>query len=225
MISFLKPAPHIDPIDKEQVDKEYKRLRFRVFLGIFVGYAGYYLVRKNFTLAMPSLIEEGFSKTELGFALSGIAISYGLSKFLMGNISDRSNARYFMAIGLMISALTMILMGTMPWAMSTVMIMFSLLFINGWVQGMGWPPSGRIMVHWFSPKERGTKMALWNVAHNVGGGMVGVLAIWGMYIFNGDYHSVFYFHGMIAFIISIFIWHMVRAVSYTHLTLPTIYSV
>ena len=210
MISFLKPAPHIDPIDEEQIDKEYKRLRFRVFLGIFVGYAGYYLVRKNFTLAMPSLIEEGFSKTELGFALSGIAISYGLSKFLMGNISDRSNARYFMAIGLMISALTMILMGTMPWAMSTVMIMFSLLFINGWVQGMGWPPSGRIMVHWFSPKERGTKMALWNVAHNVGGGMVGVLAIWGMYIFNGDYHSVFYFHGMIAFIISIFIWHMVR---------------
>ena len=210
MISFLKPAPHIDPIDEEQIDKEYKRLRFRVFLGIFVGYAGYYLVRKNFTLAMPSLIEEGFSKTELGFALSGIAISYGLSKFLMGNISDRSNARYFMAIGLMISSLTMILMGTMPWAMSTVMIMFSLLFINGWVQGMGWPPSGRIMVHWFSPKERGTKMALWNVAHNVGGGMVGVLAIWGMYIFNGDYHSVFYFHGMIAFIISIFIWHMVR---------------
>ena len=70
MISFLKPAPHIDPIDEERIDKEYKRLRFRVFLGIFVGYAGYYLVRKNFTLAMPSLIEEEFSKIKLGLSIS-----------------------------------------------------------------------------------------------------------------------------------------------------------
>ena len=54
MIGFLKPAAHVDPIDDKQVDKEYKRLRLKIFLGIFVGYVGYYLVRKNFTLAMPS---------------------------------------------------------------------------------------------------------------------------------------------------------------------------
>ena len=28
---------------------------------------------------------------------------------------------------------------------------------------------GRTMVHWFSISERGTKMSIWNVAHNVGG--------------------------------------------------------
>ena len=47
--------------------------------------------------------------------------------------------------------------------------MFVLQFLNGWVQGMGWPPCGRTMVHWFSISERGTKMSIWNVAHNVGG--------------------------------------------------------
>jgi MFS transporter, OPA family, glycerol-3-phosphate transporter len=209
MIGFLKPAAHQQQIDEEEVDSEYIRLRWQVFIGIFVGYAGYYLVRKNFTLAMPSLIEEGFSKTELGFALSGVAIAYGLSKFIMGSVSDRSNARYFMSIGLMASAFTMIAMGTMAWATSTVMIMFSLLLVNGWFQGMGWPPSGRVMVHWFSPAERGTKMALWNVAHNVGGGLVGPLAILGMAIF-ADYHAVFYFHGMIAVVVAVFIFVMVR---------------
>ena len=209
MIGLLKPAPHKDPIACDSVDSEYTRLRWQVFMGIFVGYAGYYLVRKNFTLAMPSLIEEGFTRTELGFALSGVAIAYGLSKFVMGSVSDRSDARRFMSIGLMASALTMIAMGTMVWATSTVMIMFSLLMVNGWFQGMGWPPSGRVMVHWFSTEERGTKMAIWNIAHNIGGGLVGPLAIMAMAVF-ADYHAVFYLHGMIAAFVAIFIFFTVR---------------
>ncbi len=213
MIGFLKPASHREPIADEEVDGQYSRLRLQVFLGIFIGYAGYYLVRKNFTLAMPFLIEEGYSKTELGFALSGVAIAYGLSKFIMGSVSDRSNARNFMSLGLLGSALVMIFMGVtidqLPVASSSVAIMFSLLMLNGWFQGMGWPPSGRVMVHWFCPAERGTKMAVWNVAHNIGGGLVGVIAILGMTLF-GDWHSVFYFHGMIAIIIAMFIWITVR---------------
>ena len=210
MIGFLKPAAHRAPLPEKEVDETYKKLRWQVFMGIFIGYAGYYLVRKNFTLAMPSLIEEGFSKTELGFALSGVAIAYGLSKFVMGSVSDRSNARYFMSIGLLASALCMIFMGTSPIALSSVGIMFFILLINGWVQGMGWPPSGRVMVHWFSPNERGMAVSVWNVAHNIGGGMVGILAVWGMMLFAGDYKSVFYFHGMIAIVIAVFIWLTVR---------------
>lgn len=210
MIGVFKPAKHIDPVNDEDIDQDYKKLRFQVFLGIFIGYAGYYLVRKNFSLAIPSLVEEGFSRTELGFALSGVAIAYGLSKFIMGSVSDRSNARVFMSFGLMASALCMIFMGTSPIALSSVWIMFFILLVNGWFQGMGWPPSGRIMVHWFSPRERGRAVSFWNVAHNVGGGMVGILAVWGMMFFNGDYKSVFYFHGIIAIAISIFIWFTVR---------------
>jgi MFS transporter, OPA family, glycerol-3-phosphate transporter len=210
MIGILKPAAHKNAIsDDQEVKTSYTKLRFQVFLGIFVGYAGYYLVRKNFTLAMPFLIEEGYTKTELGFALSGVAIAYGLSKFFMGSVSDRSNARIFMPLGLAASALVMIFMGVMPIATSSVTIMFSLLLVNGWFQGMGWPPSGRVMVHWFSPNERGTKMSIWNVAHNIGGGLVGPLAILAMAIF-ADYHAVFYFHGIIALFIALFILITVR---------------
>ena len=176
MIGFLKPAAHRPPLPEDRADAAYKRLRFQVFMGIFIGYAGYYLVRKNFSLAMPYLVEEGYSKTDLGLALSGVSIAYGLSKFIMGNVSDRSNARVFMSLGLFCSALIMIFMGTVPLATGSVTIMFILLLMNGWFQGMGWPPSGRVMVHWFSLRERGTKMAIWNVAHNLGGGLVGPLA-------------------------------------------------
>ncbi len=50
MANFLKPAKHIDPLPSEQVDDTYKKLRLQVFIGIFLGYAGYYLLRKTFHL-------------------------------------------------------------------------------------------------------------------------------------------------------------------------------
>jgi len=209
MIGFLKPPPHRAQKPNEQIHADYNRLRWQVFTGIFVGYAGYYLVRKNFSLVMPHLIEEGYSRTQLGFALSGVAIAYGLSKFIMGSVSDRSNARSFMAAGLVMSALIMIIMGMVPAATGSVGIMFMLLLANGWFQGMGWPPCGRTMVHWFSASERGTKMALWNVAHNIGGGLVGPIAILAMVVF-ADWHAILYFHGFIALVCALFIWLTVR---------------
>jgi OPA family glycerol-3-phosphate transporter-like MFS transporter len=209
MIGFLKPPRHRSKLPDERIDVSYTRLRWQVYSGIFIGYAGYYLVRKNFSLAMPHLIEEGYSRTELGFALSGVAIAYGLSKFIMGSVSDRSNARNFMTAGLIMSSLVMITMGLLPAATASVSAMFLLLLANGWFQGMGWPPCGRTMVHWFSVSERGTKMAFWNVAHNVGGGLVGPIAILAMAIF-ADWHAILYLHGFIALVIALFIWLTVR---------------
>jgi len=209
MIGLLRPPAH-RPKSSGDVDSEYLRLRLQVFVGIFVGYAGYYLVRKNFSLVMPHLIDEGFSKTELGLALSGVSIAYGLSKFFMGSVSDRSNARTFMSLGLVCSAGIMLFMGFVPIATASVGMMFGLLLLNGWFQGMGWPPSGRVMVHWFSHGERGIWMAFWNVAHNVGGGLVGPLAILAMAWFASDWHSILYFHGMIAMVVAVFIFVTVR---------------
>jgi MFS transporter, OPA family, glycerol-3-phosphate transporter len=210
MIGIFRPAPHRQRLASENIEKEYKLLRWKIFLGIFIGYAGYYLVRKNFSLAMPFLIEEqGFSKGELGIALSAVSIAYGLSKFIMGNVSDRSNPRYFLMTGLFISAAVMFLFGFLPWATSSVTIIFLLLFINGWAQGMGWPACGRTMVHWYSGNERGRTVSVWNVAHNVGGGLIGPLFILGMAWFN-DWHSAFYVPAAFACLIAGFIYFTVK---------------
>jgi len=209
MLKFLKAPKAIQRLPENKIDKTYDRYRWQVFIGIFVGYAGYYFIRKNFALAIPDLISQGFSKTEIGFALSFLAISYGISKFLMGNVSDRSNVKYFMPLGLLLSALVMIFMGVVPVATSSILIMSVLLFLNGWFQGMGWPPSGRSMVHWFSLTERGTKMSIWNVAHNIGGALMPVLAILGVELFS-DWHAKFYFPGMIAIVVAILIFFLLK---------------
>lgn len=217
MLSFFRPAPAVERLPDEKIDSEYKKLRMQVFLGIFIGYAAYYLLRKNFSIAMPYLIEEGFTKTQLGFALSAISVSYGISKFVMGTVSDRSNPRYFMTAGLLMSAAVSLLMGFVPFFTSSVAIMFIMLFLNGWVQGMGWPPAGRTLVHWFSVSERGSKTALWNVAHNVGGGLMAPLAVAGAAIFASfmgpsasGYEGIFILPAFVAIGIAIITFMLVR---------------
>lgn len=203
MLGFLKPPKHKELLPEHRIDSEYRKLRIQVFIGIFLGYAAYYFVRKNFSFAVKDLQDSlGYSKAELGLAMSAISIAYGISKFVMGNVSDRSNARYFLALGLVLSSLTMIFMGFSSFATSSVLVMFILLFLNGWFQGMGWPPCGRVVVHWFSIKERGTTMSIWNLAHNVGGFLVGPLAILGVELFV-DWQARLYFPGLVAILFAI----------------------
>ena len=209
MISFLKPDPHIERLPKDKIDPTYKRLRWQIFFGIFFGYAAYYLVRKNFALAIPYLQEEGFSKADLGFALSAISIAYGFSKFISGSFSDRSNPRKFLALGLVLSGSVMLFMGLVPWATSSILVMFVLLFFCGWFQGMGWPPCGRTMVHWWSQKERGSIVSVWNCAHNIGGGLPPLLFLLGMALFN-DWHAAFYMPAIGTFIVALFAYAMMR---------------
>lgn len=66
-----------------------------------VGYALYYFVRKNFSVAMPMMEAElGVSKTALGAFLTLNGVIYGVSRFCNGFLADRMSARKFMATGL-----------------------------------------------------------------------------------------------------------------------------
>ena len=169
---FMAPPAHKAELPAEKIDKEYKAMRLKVFLGIYFGYAAYYLVRKNLSFAGADMMNLGYlDSSGVGDAMAGLPIAYAVSKFLMGGLSDRSDARKFMTIGLVISALVMIIAGIIPYPKNsgvTTAILFGLTCLTGWFSGMGWPPCGRVMSHWFSTNERSFKMSIWNTAHNVG---------------------------------------------------------
>ena len=199
MISFLKPAQSISPLPADRIDPEYRRLRWQVFAGIFVGYAAFYLVRNNFALALPSILKAHpeFTKVQLGWAMTGLSVAYGISKFVMGSVSDRSNPRWFMALGLLLTSGVTFAFGTVPAIYDSLALIIVLQALNGWFNGMGWPPCGKTMVHWWSTKERGKIVAAWNAAHNVGGALVAVFATWAVVRF-GDWGATFYFNAAIA---------------------------
>src|SRR6478735_11278140 len=133
MLGLLKPAPATAPLPEAQVDPTYRRLRRRVFVGIFVGYAGYYLVRNNLALAIPDLLEEHpeYSKAALGSALTGLSIAYGLSKFLMGSVSDRSNPKYFLPLALLLSSAIMAAFGLLQAAYTSLALIVAIMVLNG----------------------------------------------------------------------------------------------
>ncbi len=202
MSSFLTPPAYKPEQTGPAADAKYRKLRWQVFIGIFIGYAGFYIVRKNFSMAIPALAPFGFDKGELGIVLSMNAIAYGFSKFIMASISDRSDARKFLPLGLVCAALSMLFMIVpVQWIGSAhkglaITLMAALNFLVGWFNGMGWPPCGRVMTHWFSIKERGTWMSFWNCAHNVGGALVGPMSVYGAMWFGSWFygeHADYYF--------------------------------
>ena len=131
MLSIFKPAPHRARLPEAEIDPLYRRLRWQIFLGIFFGYAAYYLVRK--TLRSPCRI--WWSRASLaatGLRAVGDLHRLRFSKFIMGSVSDRSNPRVFLPAGLILAAAVMLFMGFVPWATSSIAIMFVLLFLCGW---------------------------------------------------------------------------------------------
>ncbi len=205
--SFMKaqPAAAHPLTDSAEIEKSYAYWRVRTMMGMFVGYAVFYFCRKNLSAATPALIADlGYSKTQIGTIWSCLYLTYGVSKMFNGVLGDRANPRYFMAIGLLLSAVTNILFG-----MSSSLAMLGFFWaLNGWFQGMGWPPCARLLTHWYSQNERGTYWGIWNTAHQIGGGLILVLG--GYLTEQFGWRSSFYVPSVIAIVTSFFLIERLR---------------
>jgi OPA family glycerol-3-phosphate transporter-like MFS transporter len=193
---FLAPPPPAPRLSSARVAECYPMYRLRALEATFLGYAMYYLVRNNVsvvTLEMQASL--GYTKSMIGRVVAVTAMSYGLSKFLMGAVSDRSDPRKFMATGLLLSAVCNFAFGLSANYNTHIM----LWALNGFVQGMGWPPCGRVMGHWFSESERGLTFSVWNTSHNMGGGIAGWLAASAVDYYGG-WQYAFYVPGVLAMI-------------------------
>lgn len=171
-------------------NKRFKHWQMRTILATMIGYALFYFVRKNFSLAMPGLEADlDISKVSLGIFLTLNGIIYGLSRFVNGILADRMNARWYMAIGLALCALANFAFGfgedISTWItgeqtgdrFTNTMILFMgiMWMVNGLLQGSGFPPCARLLTHWIPPTELATKMSLWNTSHSIGAGLVVIL--------------------------------------------------
>ncbi len=217
VLDIFKPSPHVKEIkDPEIVKKKYKYWRIRTFYSMYVGYAFYYLSRKSFTFAMPAMISElGFDKSQLGMLGSILSLSYGASKFVSGIMSDRSNPRFFMAIGLIVTGIFNLFFG-----FSSTLVLFAIFWgLNGWFQGWGWPPCAKLLTHWYSQSERGTWWSIWNTSHNIGGAIIPLLAAFLAQQFGWRY--AMFGPGIICIFVGLFLINRLRDTPRS-LGLPTI---
>lgn len=198
------PSPNLI-LDPGEIRKNFRYWRIRILYSLFTGYAVFYFVRKNLSAATPAMIEDlSLSKTEIGAIWSGLYLTYGIGKFINGILGDRANPQYFMAIGLMLSALMNVFFG-----MSSSFFMLGIFWaLNGWFQSMGWPPCARSLTHWYSVEERGTYWGLWNASHQVGGAAIMALAGW--LTAQHGWRSSFFIPAFIALVTAFFLINRLR---------------
>lgn len=187
MLNFLLSRPGAATIAPDQVEARYYAMRMRALFGVFIGYVAYYLVRSNFTLSTPHLMKAlELTKTDIGLLSSAMLITYGISKGLMSSLADKCNPKYYMAFGLFLSCIVNVLMG-----FSTAYWMFLVLIIaNGLFQGMGVGPSFITIANWFPRMQRGRTGAVWNISHNLGGGLVAPIAAGAFAVFGTEHWQI-----------------------------------
>ena len=166
-----------------EVIKRFKSWQMRTILVSMIGYAIYYFVRKNFSIAMPGLTAQyGISNTSFGIVIGIGSLIYGLSRFINGFIVDRFSARVIMALGLLLCAASNLMFGfgvnISSWITGhdggpdfinmLIMLMAVTIVLNQYFQGVGYPPCARLLPSWIHPSQLATKMSIWNTSHSIG---------------------------------------------------------
>jgi phosphoglycerate transporter family protein len=191
--SALRAQPPAPPVtDPAEVDRLYRYWRVRVMYAMTTGYALFYCVRKNLSMAAKAITDEfQFSNTQWGVVLSVSTIVYALSKFLSGVVGDRANPRYLLSIGLLLSAVVNLVFGL------GASLAFFIVFwaLNNLFQGTGVPPCVRLLTSWYSPTEIGRAWGIWNASHQIGGAVIAVWAAW--LVSHYGWRSAFWVPGIV----------------------------
>src|SRR5256712_13261078 len=108
LLKPFRPSPPsaVQLTDAEEISRKYRYWQRRVLLSSIIGYATFYFVRKNLSIAMPFMETGlGIQKTQLGLFLTLHGLLYGVSKFANGFFAARANEPAVIAFRLGASAL------------------------------------------------------------------------------------------------------------------------
>jgi OPA family sugar phosphate sensor protein UhpC-like MFS transporter len=205
-------------VNKIEVDKKYSYWRMRIFYSMFFGYVFFYFTRKNFTTVMSFMQKDLCYTTEqIGMISTVFYLLYGASKFASGVLSDRSNPRYLMAAGLILTGIFNICFGFS----SSLWVLCVFWGLNGIFQGWGWLPITKLLTYWYAKKERGTWWSFCATSHNVGGALIPILAMYLAIKFNLGWRGAMYVPGIMCIFAGLFLLNRLRDVPES-LGLPSI---
>ena len=224
LLDFFKEPLAAEVItDKKEIDKKYSHFRWRIFYSCFIGYAMFYLCKKNIAAALPSMSTElGYSNLELGVIGSSLYLTYAIGKFVNGMIADRSDVRKFLPTGLILAGLANICFAlsffiftpgqfTFLGLPSATILLWVFAFFwgcNGWFQSMGFPPVAKSLTYWFSNSERATKWAMWSTSHQTGTFLAVIIS--GFLIAKFGWQAAFFVPGILALLVACWLFHRLR---------------
>src|SRR5678815_117879 len=93
---------------------ESKRWRWRIFAITWLAYAGYYLVRKPFSVAKVELARPdvmGLSKADMSWMDGANSVAYATGQFMWGFLGDKFGTRAIVLTGMLAAVITSLFAG------------------------------------------------------------------------------------------------------------------
>jgi sugar phosphate permease len=151
------------------------RAQRQVFAVTWITYAGYYLCRKNLSVALPLLHGvSGLRNIDLANIVFGYSLFYAIGQFACGFLADRIGAKRVIGAGLFLVVASNLFMGLR--AAPVWLLLFACL--NGAGQSTGWSGLVKTMAIWFGRETRGVVMAWWGTNYVFGGFVATAFATW-----------------------------------------------
>ena len=160
---------------KQTFTKEQTQWRRRIFVVTWLGYAGFYFCRKNFSVTMPLIAKDlGYTNDDFAIVIGTYSFLYMLGQFLNGYLSDKYGPRLIVGIGLLVAVGANAFMG-----ISGALGVFAFLMgVNGLGQSTGWSGLIKNMTTWFRHSERGVVMSWWTTNYVIGAFLATIFATW-----------------------------------------------
>ncbi len=154
-------------------DVSARKWRYRIFSVTWLAYAGFYLCRKNLSVAIPLLETHlGYSTGQLANVIFGFSLIYALGQFIFGVLSDRFGPRLIVGAGLFVVVLANFLLT----AQSSLVLLTILVCLGSVGQATGWSGLVKTMACWFRREERGVVMGWWGTNYVLGGSLATLFA-------------------------------------------------
>lgn len=186
-------------VPTEKVDSTFRKKQLGVLIATSLSYIAYYIIRLVFTTEQHTIMKEyGFSISQIGLVLSTFGVGYGISKLFMGALSDKANSKYFLALGLYLSAF---FNAGLAFTHNFYVIVGLMLLMSS-AQSMGAPACQREISLWFSKRNRGTAYAIWSSAHNAGAFLCVMTVELAAFLFSNSIASIFLTASVVSILIA-----------------------
>ncbi|MDF7640541.1 hexose-6-phosphate:phosphate antiporter [Bifidobacterium sp. ESL0784] len=204
-LAFDKHVPKADLPVSQQRQKWFWEF-MKPFLVTVMLYSIMYFVRDDFKAAQPLLKTQlHLTTSQLGLIGFAFSIAYGIGKVVVGYFMVGKDNKKCASIMLVAASIVVACFGffltmehvPMGW-------LLALWAINGVVQCSAGPCCSAVIANWTTKKNYGRYYGIWNASHNIGGGLVGIFALWcANTFFHGKVAGMFIMPAIVAFIVGI----------------------
>lgn len=178
-----------------------------VFLLCYVAYVCIYAARLNLSMASPEMIAGGIlTEVEYGFIGSAFFVTYACGRLLNGMIGDRQAPWIMIALGLLFTGVSNLMIGILP----PYLVILMLWCVNAYAQSMLWSSMLRCMTGLYGKETADRKVPVLVSSVSVGNIVGIILSSWMVDVFG--IQAAFYAPGAITVLLGIVCAYVLRTV-------------